>query len=374
MKKNLLLTLTSVMLFSLVSFAQEFSITIDGEKDAFYQTLTGPSNGVVFIPSRALVTDWGGPYIGPWGDADVSAVVWFCYDDIYLYCYAEVKDDTVRATSADRFSNDCLELKFDPNIRAGAGTGTANSRITAKGVDDAEVLSGVDSLNNSGNLKNDSGTKWYPNGDDFARRFTIDGYVVEFRIPFDLAINRPDDNRFMIERTIDSTFGMAINIGDNDDITRTSVIQWSARLSNNVHGDAKYLGSVTFLADHKLKLEAVNARVDTMINDSADVWYELNPTSVKEISLNAKSFKLLSNYPNPFNPSTTFKFSIPAESHVSLTIYNALGEEVEQLVSQEMSAGVYTARWNASRFASGVYFYRLNAGQYTSTKKLLLLK
>ena len=57
-----------------------------------------------------------------------------------------------------------------------------------------------------------------------------------------------------------------------------------------------------------------------------------------------------------------------------LKIYNSLGQEVAQLVSEEMKAGVYTTQWNASGFSSGVYYYRLTAGKLAETKKLVLLK
>jgi uncharacterized protein (TIGR02145 family) len=87
-----------------------------------------------------------------------------------------------------------------------------------------------------------------------------------------------------------------------------------------------------------------------------------------------KEFLLLQNYPNPFNPSTTIKFSLPKESHVTLSIYNSIGQEVAKLISTDMNAGAYTMEWNASGFASGVYYYRIVAGGLVQTKKLILLK
>jgi hypothetical protein len=85
-------------------------------------------------------------------------------------------------------------------------------------------------------------------------------------------------------------------------------------------------------------------------------------------------FSLFQNYPNPFNPNTYIEFSIPTETHVVLSVYNTLGQEVSKLISQDMTAGNYKSEWNASGFASGVYFYRFTAGDFTETKKLLLLK
>jgi hypothetical protein len=86
------------------------------------------------------------------------------------------------------------------------------------------------------------------------------------------------------------------------------------------------------------------------------------------------NFALFQNYPNPFNPSTTIKYDLPKDSRVTLKLFNILGQEVATLVNGEENAGYKSIEWNASGFASGVYFYRIQAGDYTATRKLLLLK
>jgi hypothetical protein len=86
------------------------------------------------------------------------------------------------------------------------------------------------------------------------------------------------------------------------------------------------------------------------------------------------SFNLGQNYPNPFNPSTTIPFSVPSRSFVLLIVYDELGREVSVLRSEELPAGEYVQRWDASSLPSGVYFYRLQAGAFSETKKLVLLK
>ncbi|MDD8019064.1 MAG: alpha-amylase family glycosyl hydrolase [Bacteroidota bacterium] len=109
----------------------------------------------------------------------------------------------------------------------------------------------------------------------------------------------------------------------------------------------------------------------------------------KEISL-PYSFFLDQNYPNPFNPSTTIHYGLPASSHVSINIYNNLGQEVANLVNSEQQAGSYETHWNTTSasgmpskggYASGVYFYRINAvstsdpnKRFMQWKKMLLLK
>ena len=87
-----------------------------------------------------------------------------------------------------------------------------------------------------------------------------------------------------------------------------------------------------------------------------------------------QDYQLAQNYPNPFNPSTTIEFTLPVQSDVSVTIYDALGNELEVLFSGSKSAGTHSLNWNATNYASGIYFYRLNAGEFNQVKKMLLLK
>jgi hypothetical protein len=84
---------------------------------------------------------------------------------------------------------------------------------------------------------------------------------------------------------------------------------------------------------------------------------------------------LAQNYPNPFNPSTTIRFSIPAgaNGHTSLRVYDLLGQEVATLVDEQKQAGNYSVSWDAHGMTSGVYFYRLSVGQFSATRKLILV-
>jgi hypothetical protein len=86
------------------------------------------------------------------------------------------------------------------------------------------------------------------------------------------------------------------------------------------------------------------------------------------------SYRLEQNYPNPFNPNTNIEYTIPSQSFVQLIIYDVLGNEVATLVDEEKSTGSYTVNFNASSIPSGVYFYSLTAGEFTQTKKMILMK
>jgi hypothetical protein len=87
-----------------------------------------------------------------------------------------------------------------------------------------------------------------------------------------------------------------------------------------------------------------------------------------------KEFSLEQNYPNPFNPSTKIAYSIVKESDVSLKIYDVMGREVAELVNGRQVSGAYSVEFDASSLASGTYFYKLTAGEFTSVKKMVLLK
>ena len=87
-----------------------------------------------------------------------------------------------------------------------------------------------------------------------------------------------------------------------------------------------------------------------------------------------KVFNLYQNYPNPFNPATNIKFDIPKSSFVKLVIYDITGKQVAELVNSQLSAGSYSAEWNATSFASGIYFYRIDAGDYVQQMKMVLVK
>jgi len=113
-------------------------------------------------------------------------------------------------------------------------------------------------------------------------------------------------------------------------------------------------------------------------NKSPLVWdssmVNISLTNVGEISSNPATFELYNNYPNPFNPSTTIKYSIPEASFTSIKIYDALGNKVASLVDETKTAGIYEVTFNATNLSSGVYYYQLQAGSFTQTKKMILTK
>jgi hypothetical protein len=88
----------------------------------------------------------------------------------------------------------------------------------------------------------------------------------------------------------------------------------------------------------------------------------------------ATTFALAQNYPNPFNPTTTIRYTLPKNEFVSVKIFNILGQEVQNLVNEQQTAGEYTIRFDASTLTTGVYFYRLQAGTFSDVRKMMLVK
>jgi hypothetical protein len=114
----------------------------------------------------------------------------------------------------------------------------------------------------------------------------------------------------------------------------------------------------------------------TAIPSPKGIALYINPNTmfVEQTNKTPQKYMLKQNYPNPFNPRTNIQFSIPKTEHVTLKIYNMLGQEIATLVSDKLAQGHHKYTWDASDFASGVYYYKIEAGTFIQTKKLVLLK
>jgi hypothetical protein len=111
------------------------------------------------------------------------------------------------------------------------------------------------------------------------------------------------------------------------------------------------------------RLKQIDFDGSSKIYDAVEVDFE----TVKEYSL-------AQNYPNPFNPSTEINYNLAKSGNITLKVYNILGSEVATLVDGFMEAGKHIAKFNAEDFTSGVYFYTIKADNYTSTRKMILMK
>ena len=101
--------------------------------------------------------------------------------------------------------------------------------------------------------------------------------------------------------------------------------------------------------------------------------------SLDEPNVTPFEFALHQNYPNPFNPETKIQFDIAEKSHVTIVVFNLVGQKVATLANSSMDVGKYTLTWgglndNGTPIPSGVYFYEMNTSSYHSIKKLVLVK
>jgi hypothetical protein len=133
------------------------------------------------------------------------------------------------------------------------------------------------------------------------------------------------------------------------------------------------IGAAWLHVEQQLLIDIENRR--TLLGDPALLPKFRTIASADEPGVSIPlGFALLQNYPNPFNPSTTIRYGLPHRSHVTLTVYNTLGQQLATLINSDIDAGYHEIQFNANNLASGVYFYRIQAGEFTATKRLLLLK
>ncbi len=157
-------------------------------------------------------------------------------------------------------------------------------------------------------------------------------------------------------RVIQSSGPLTMNPGDTQTVVMAFVI---GRSTNNFQSVCEMLTS-----SDAIKNAYYNGMCSSIIG--------INPVS-NNIPV---KYELFQNYPNPFNPATKIKFDIAGTGGglVKLTVFDALGREVSTLINSQLKPGSYEVDWDSINFPSGVYFYKLEAGNYTSTKKMILLK
>jgi hypothetical protein len=144
-----------------------------------------------------------------------------------------------------------------------------------------------------------------------------------------------------------------------------------------------YSGDVATIRFKVLKSGDAGIRFDaaTVRNGAnEEVSVQLKAIEVASSSVPVPTtYDLTQNYPNPFNPTTTIVYQVPDLAHVTLEIYSVLGDRVATLVDNQQAAGYYRVEWNGKdsgqrTVSSGVYYYKMRAGEFTSIKKMMLVK
>jgi hypothetical protein len=368
-----------LLFLSMTVYPQDFQITIDAEKDTFYNTLTGPNDGWIYLPPEAFNNNGTTADPGPVDAIDLSANWYTAWDDTFLYVYADVTDDIVNQTGIpDYWRNDCFDAKVDPDWTADANNEVFCFAMTCKdsGDVDPSLYPGI------GNIRETVGGGWVVNGDstayksitpqDYARKETNNGYVLECRVKWEwIATNTKGP---IIPQEGDD-IGFAISIHDNDGgaSTRDNSIEWAAQLLDNVWNSCTNMGYIELLAEHKIKYVPESLRDPSIVNPNPDMYIPKSSAVAGESNV-VKNFTLLQNYPNPFNPVTTILYSLEKLSDVKITVYNPLGHEVAILVDGMKPAGMHTVHFDGANLSSGVYFYKLQSQGRVISKKMILIK
>jgi hypothetical protein len=330
-----------------------FAITIDGEKDAFYESLTGPDDG--YLQMRWFTYTQGDLGRIANGDDDLSAKLWAAWDPQWLYIYEEVTDDNIAMNAANAWENDCMEIKVDPVADDSMETVCFEARLSA--LDEGENPDNLSTVID--HLK------------EYARKTTGDGYVLEMKIAWEAITNGSET----VNVAIDNLFGAVLQNHDNDDGARSATVSWAAVLNDAAWNTPKYHGTVKFLSDHKLQFIPQNNMTgvtNELPYDGSDV------TSIHDNMdlIVPASYSLEQNYPNPFNPSTRIEYGLPVHSKVRIIVYNILGMEVNRLVDEVKPAGYYTVSWNGKNargesVASGIYIYKMISEDVKGNKKFM---
>jgi len=181
----------------------------------------------------------------------------------------------------------------------------------------------------------------------FTAEATAEGVLLEWATASEL-----NNHGFEVERSVDATafFTVAFIQGAG---TTTEGNEYS--YTDNV----EYKGGETFY--YRLKQVDLDGRIE--YSDVVEVEFDV-----------PKDFVLHQNYPNPFNPSTTIKYAVPKTSLVNIKVYDLTGQEVATLVNEMKETGTYEMKFDARNLASGVYIYRMIAGDFSSVKKMNVLK
>ncbi len=160
----------------------------------------------------------------------------------------------------------------------------------------------------------------------------------------------------------------------------------NARICKTTNGGITWqyntIGIAGFMSSY-YKLQFVNDRIgwfggSTSNNPMGSLFKTTNGGTVTGfVSGNTEppiDFSLSQNYPNPFNPNTEIKWEVPVSGFVSLKVFDAIGNEIETLVNEYQNTGNYSVNFDGSKLPSGVYFYKLTAGNFSETKRMVLIK
>jgi hypothetical protein len=288
-------------------------------------------------------------------DADLTVKSYLAVDATNLYVAFDVTDDIVVTDSlldlAGSYGNDCPDLfigLYDWRGKAHSGFKSGTTPDFHLRFSKFALI-----LDNPGNGKK----LMFPGASYVWKKKTLTpGYTIEAKIPFKTLADSTGSTQFVPK--LGMRIPMDFSVNDNDGKTINLAEPWNARdgiLCYSPYNDD-------------------NSWQDMWRWSHTWVGPQWNPSSVRQDAMTATKFELSQNFPNPFNPSTSIRYSVPVSGMVSLKIYDVLGREVMSVVNQHQSEGSYTVSLDASTLSSGMYVYQLQSGALTVSKKMMLLK
>ncbi len=333
------------------------SVTAKATYDADFNTkftLDGLDTEFADYKANTVKPESAGGTEGPdWNmeSTDMNFNATFVIDDKFLYISADVTDNDLRQGPYQAWEGDALEFYmgfYNANLLSAyhgyqsvgqPGTGdwrigfTAYGSVQLNGTTDTDIP-GVEST--------------------VFQKFTGDGYIIEAKIALDSVAGPEGLN--IIDGAV-----LPLRIDGNDmdpalsgDTGRSLIIQFGN--AQDTHEDWKRPSCWGYL----------------------EVFG--GPVGVEQVDKGIpREFRLYSNYPNPFNPTTTIQYDLAEKSNISIEVFDVLGKKVKTLLNLDQAAGEYSIRWDGKNDAgvsvtSGVYFYKMVTPKYTRTQKMMLLK
>ena len=207
----------------------------------------------------------------------------------------------------------------------------------------------------------------------------------EFLFLFAPISNNSLQEKIAISSINEEEFGSAIQLFDSEsgNLENLTTLEGTFVVSKTWAKDSNYLYLSSYSNDfdfesYKIwKYDLLNDTLEQFLNGTNPILLQSEELSIKNNILN--KFNIYQNYPNPFNPTTTLQYDLPMDGYVNITIYDMLGNVINQLVNEVQSSGYKTVKWNATNnqgqpLSAGVYLYSIEVGEFRQTKKMMLLK
>jgi hypothetical protein len=335
---------------------------IDGiGNDSCWQSAKWQPIGKVWIPFNGSVptSDYTGRYKVMW--SSVSNLLYFLIeinDDVFVGGY-------VPSTNGGCYNYDISEVFIDENHSGGEhrydGPSTNAENAFAYHMYAAYPAEGEE--NRSPYIEDMVGSqtnsKWINHAShfpEFSLRKTGNTAVREFSlIVYNDTYTEENKEVSRVELKVGKVMGLSVAYCDNDHPEK------NPKVRDNMYGSVEEPspGNLHWINADYFGTAELSDDLSTGVNNS-----ESFPVN----------YALQQNYPNPFNPSTVISYRVPMLSHVTLKIFDVLGREITTLVSEEKNIGSYKIKFDASNLSSGIYFYKIDAGNFSETKKMILMK